>query len=739
MLTPGAARVAARPGPRAAAEPGRPVAPRPTAPRPPARPAAARRPARTARRRCRGRLVARAVLVLLLTVLLGATTFVAGLLAAPFDERAVPPAPRSVLLLSDDGTQFASIRPPQRREVVRAQDIPDVMRKAIMAAEDARFLDHKGVDPIATVRAAYRDLAGGRRQGGSTITQQYVKNTYVGNDRTLLRKLREAAIAVRLESRRDKEDILTDYLNVLYLGNSVYGVQAAAKYYFGVDVKDLDLDEGRGRRDANLALARAAMLAGIAPAPSAWNPVKDFETAKVRQRYTLNQLVAADVITPTEASRAYGRGVTPVQETPPEVASDAPEFADAVTAQLRRQYAGEREDVLFRGGLRVTTTLDATLQEALSRALREVLPDDDDPQGAAVAIDIRNGDVKAMTTLRRVPPRVQRDGTVTERTAGYERGGFNLATNGWRQAGSTIKPFTLAVALEQGLDLDTRRPAPRCNSIPDPTAPGGVYAPCNSGEAGYRGSLTLREALAASVNTVYVPLALEVGRPRIKEVMEAAGIRTNPARTFSTLPNSFGLGATAEVSPLSLANAYGTLMNHGLSVPPRFVTEQRQGEDGPVVDRPEVVPVGRALPVDVADRVAEAMSDVTGPGGTARRAQQDFPVFGKTGTTNGSKDSWFVGCARSPQNLCIAVWMGYEFSECVGVQGRDCGEMRDVNGVPQVYGGTLPAQVFSRTFEVLRELQAEKAAAAAAAAGAAAPEQVRPAAAQTRVAPAVPE
>ena len=698
--------------------------PAPAAARPPVRTGQVRRPVRVSRRRRRGRALARTVLVLVLTLLVGATTFVGGLLAAPFDERAVPPAPKSVLLLAQDGTQFATVRPPQRREVVKAEQIPDVMRKAIMAAEDKGFLDHKGVDPIATMRAAFRDLTGGRRQGGSTITQQYVKNAYVGNERTLLRKVREAAIAVRLENRKDKEDILTDYLNVLYLGNSVYGVQAASRYYFGVDVQDLDLDETPGRggaRDPNLALARAAMLAGMAPAPSAWNPVKDFATAKVRQRYTLNQMVAAGWIDSADASRANRRDVTPVRETPPEPPTTAPEYADHVTAQLRREYAGEKEDLLFRGGLRVTTPLDPTMQEAMARALREVLPDADDPQAAAVAIDIRNGDVKAMSTLRRIPPRVRDDGSVTERVDGYDRGGLNLATNAFRSAGSTIKPFTLAVALQKGMTLDTRRAAPACNSIPDRTEPDGVYSPCNSGESGYRGRITLRQALAGSVNTVFVPLAIEVGRAEIKDLMLKAGVQTNPNREFATRPNSFGLGATAEVSPLSLASAYATLMNHGVHMKPRWVTSIRRGEDGPVIEEPEAKPVRRALPVDVADTVVEAMSGVTKPGGTARSARQDFEVYGKTGTTNDSKDAWFVGCARSPQNLCVAVWMGYEFQDCARVQGRDCGGMDRVNGVSPVYGGTLPARIFSRTFELYREIRAEQAAEAARAAAPAEP------------------
>src|SRR3954467_9044186 len=308
-------RATTYPPPMASHAPARKVAPRPRRAAPV--PTRARR-----RRRSRAGTVARVLLVGIVACVVGATTFVTGLLAAPID-LAVPPPPKSALLMASDGrTQFATIPPPQRRTVVPPEDIPQVMRHAIIAAEDERFLEHKGVDPLATVRAAYRDLTGGHTQGGSTLTQQYVKNVYVGNDRTAMRKIKEAALAVRLENRLSKDEILTDYLNVLYLGNNVSGVQAAARYYFGVDVKDLDKGPG-GKRDPILELARASLLAGIAPAPSAWNPVKDFSTAKARQRYTLNQMISLHFITSAQASAAFGRSIKPVKEALPELPTDA--------------------------------------------------------------------------------------------------------------------------------------------------------------------------------------------------------------------------------------------------------------------------------------------------------------------------------------------------------------------------------------------------------------------------------
>jgi penicillin-binding protein 1A len=650
----------------------------------------------------RGRLAARGLLVLVLAVVVGLTTFVGGLLAAPLDVRVVPPAPKPVLLLGADGTQFGQIRPTQRREVLPAEAIPDVVRQAIISAEDARFLDHRGVDPVATLRAAYRDLTGGRRQGGSTITQQYVKNVYVGNDRTFARKVREASVAVRLEQRKSKDEILTDYLNVLYLGNSTYGVQAASRYYFGVGVEELGLEEpgAAGPPDPVVALARASMLAGMAPAPSVWNPVRDFAQARGRQKYTLNQMVAGRHITSAQASEAYRReaAVVPRQVTPPEPPSTAPEYADIVTARLQEQFADD-QDSLDRGGLRVRTALDTDLQEAVTRAAREVLPDPDDPQAAVVAVDISSGDVTAMTTLRRRPARGE-----LEAVAGYTRGGFNLATNGRRSTGSTIKPFTLAAALQQGLSLETRRDAPACDTIGD-------YRYCNAaGEGGGSSRPTLQRALQRSVNTVYVPLAIEAGRPRIKQLMLDAGVVADED-AFATEPVSFGLGTTALASPLSMASAYGTLLNGGVHVAPRYLLEVRDVDGRLLSQEPaQPEPVRRALPAEVADQVVEAMSGVTEPGGTARAARQDFPVWGKTGTTNDSTNAWFIGCSREGRDVCIAVWMGYDDERCTGGLTRSCGGMVDVNGVEQVYGGTLPAQVYDRTWELLAEVEARRAA-----------------------------
>jgi penicillin-binding protein 1A len=673
------------------------------------------RPSARVRRRRRTRLAARALLVGALALGVGAATFVGGLLAAPIDFALAPP-PTAALLLAADGRQFATVLPPERREVVKAADIPQVMRDAIISAEDERFLKHSGVDPLATIRAAFRDLTGSSTQGGSTLTQQYVKNAYVGNERTALRKIREAALAVRLEQKLSKQEILTDYLNALYLGNGLYGVQAASTYYFGVPVKDLDRVRGTTRRDPELALARASMLAGLAPAPSVWNPVKDFSTARVRQQYTLNRMVVGGFATPQQVSEAFTRDVRPVRLSPPDPPNAAPEFADYVKAKLKADPSYD-EDLFFRGGLRVRTTLDLDLQQAVTQALHEVLPAATDPQAAIVAVDYRNGDIKAMATLRRAPAVRDASGTVVRKAVlGYQQKlGFNLATNAQRQSGSTIKPFTLAVALQEGQSLDTTRYAPNCLSLPNPGGTPDPYRFCNS-DVGESGTFSLRRAMADSINTVYLPLAIKVGRAKVATLAERAGL----SGSIRSGPLSFGIGGSVEVTPLSEAVAYGTFANEGVHTSPRSFTEIRTGasgtDPGQVLSRAPVSGRSRVMSPAVAGQVVQALTDVV-QHGTARSAQQPFPVFGKTGTTNGSTDAWFTGCIPE-QHLCVATWMGYEFSSCklghgLHVDGR-CGGMHDLGGTSgQIYGGTVPARVFARAQDILRQIKAERQARAA--------------------------
>jgi penicillin-binding protein 1A len=611
----------------------------------------------------------------LLALLVGTGSFGAGLLAAPLDYSFQPLPPQAVLLLDSHGRVFATIRAPQDREPVPSSQIPAVMKNAIVAAEDERFFAHSGVDPLAVLRAFWHDVTGAHLQGGSTITQQYVKNVYTGAQRTALRKLREASLAVRLEQHLSKEQILTRYLNTLYLGNGTAGVRAASKYYFGVPIQRLDVDPRTGRRSASLALARAATLAGFVPAPSAWNPVADPQEARRRELYVLNQMVKNRLITPQQASDAYGDALPRVvAKSRPDAPTVAPEFRDYVTYQLRNTLSFDETTLFNSGGVRVRTTLDLDLQNAAVHALHTVLPGRGGPEAAVVAIDPRTGDIRALTTKRK---------------GGYQKAGYDLATDAHRSSGSTIKPFTLALALEKGHTLDEVRPAPECI----PVSGGRI---CNA----ERGSSyqTLRTALVHSINTVYGPLAIDLGLNRLVRLMRRSGVDVAPLQRGADGKPFPAQSIGVEVTPLSEALGFGTIVNHGVHHTPRSVLRVHSADDGELFSAPDHPRGSRAMRKKVADEVASVMQDVVDQG-TATRARQPFPVYGKTGTTDDFTDAWFTGCTR---DLCLAVWMGYD--KPYVHHGRVPHTMRDAAGDP-VYGGTLPAEIFAQTWQDYRTLQ----------------------------------
>ena len=346
-----------------------------------------------------GRHVARGLLVLVLAAVVGVTAFVGGLLAAPLDVRAVPPAPKPVLLLGADGTQFGQIRPTQRREVLPAEEIPEVVRQAIISAEDARFLDHGGVDPLATLRAAYRDLTGGRRQGGSTITQQYVKNVYVGNDRTFGRKLREASVAVRLEHRKSQGARSSPTTSTCSTWATAPTASRPPRCTTSASaVQELGLPSARRGRPARPrggagarvdARRHRAGAVGVEPGARLRPGARP---AEVHAQPDGRRPASSPRRRPARRT-ASEAAVVPKRVTPPDPPSTAPEYADIVTAQLQRAVRRRPRLRSTAGGLRVRTALDTDLQEAVTRAAREVLPDQDDPQAAVVAVDISSGDV----------------------------------------------------------------------------------------------------------------------------------------------------------------------------------------------------------------------------------------------------------------------------------------------------------------------------------------------------------
>ncbi|MGH3744551.1 MAG: transglycosylase domain-containing protein [Mycobacteriales bacterium] len=588
----------------------------------------------------------------------------AGLLAAPVDF--TPPAPpRPALIVDRNGVLLGEIASPEQRTEVPADQIPTVMRDAVVAAEDKRFYDSGGVDPVAIVRAALSDLRGNPTQGGSTITQQYVKNVFVGSERSYVRKLKEASLAIRLEQRLSKAEILTRYLNVVFFGEGTYGVEAAAEYYFGVHAKDLTLSQ-------------ASMLAGILPAPSAYNPVTNMPLARDRQLYVLNRMVDSGYVTARIASDAY--------ENPPTLAghdqghaapSIAPDFLAGVAAHVKDMYKDE-QDVLYRGGLRIQTTLDARWQRAANDALTKVLPSSDDPEAAVVVLDYKSGDVLAVAN-KTAPSAPHSDPARTAQ----------------RTSGSTVKPFTLAAALENGDTLKTVKYGPSRKTYPTSECglgqDGKPYSITN--DEGGSGSYTLQRALAKSVNTVYGPLAISLGTDKVAAVAKAAGL----TKADGTVPTNCAMGLGVPVSPFQEAIAYATLADHGVRHGVRTVLTVNAGvgstgAGGTTIYRAPATKATQAVPTAVADQVVTAMRSVVAYG-TATRAQQPdgIDVFGKTGTTDDNTDAWFSGCLPA-YSVCITTWMGY----------LKPSPMTHVEGVGPVQGGTLPAKIFATTTDSYR-------------------------------------
>ena len=619
------------------------------------------RPRRPRRRRHRVRWT---LLWLVAALLVFVGTVGGGLLAAPVDF--TPPAPpRPALVVDRNGVLLGEIASPEQRTEVPADQIPAVMRDAVVAAEDKRFYDSGGVDPVAIMRAALSDLRGNPTQGGSTITQQYVKNVFVGSERSYVRKLKEASLAIRLEQRLSKSEILTRYLNVVFFGEGTYGVEAAAEYYFGVPAKDLTLSQ-------------ASMLAGILPAPSAYNPVTNMALARDRQLYVLNRMVDSGYVTAAIASDAYEHPPTVAKHEEGQAAqSIAPDFLAGVIQSIKVRYA-DQQDVLYRGGLRIQTTLDARWQQAANDAVAQVLPSPDDPEAAVVVLDYQTGDVLA----------------VANKTA-TSAPNSDPARTAQRTSGSTIKPFTLATALENGDTLQTVKYGPSQKTYPTSacgTGPDGKPYTITNDEGG-GGTYTLQRALAKSVNTIYGPLAIELGTSKVAAVAKAAGLTDANGDVATNC--AMGLGVT--VSPFQEAIAFSTLADHGVRHGVRTVLSvnggvSQTGAGGTTIFRAPAAPATQAMPSTVADQVVTAMRSVVAYG-TATRAQQPngIDVFGKTGTTDANTDAWFSGCLPA-YSVCITTWMGYVKPT----------PMTRVEGVGPVQGGTLPAKIFATTADNFR-------------------------------------
>jgi penicillin-binding protein 1A len=551
---------------------------------------------------------------------------------------------------------LAILRGNENRVLVDYDDIAPVMKQAIVAIEDRRYFEHRGVDLRAIGRAVWADITEKSVvQGGSTITQQFIKNTYVRNQRSIARKLREAALAWQLEQQWSKKRILTAYLNTIYFGNGAYGVDQAALTYFGHHAK-------------RMTLAEAALLAGLPADPSRYDPFTNPRAARARRRTVLRTMLDLGSISQARFENALDDPL-PRQVHLQDTRGPGGYFANYVIQQLVDKY--QTKDV-YGGGKEVRTTLDLDLQEIGHRAIARWLKDEDGPAAALVAVDPRDGAIKAMIG-----------------GSNFRESQFNLAVQGERQAGSAFKPFVLAAALDEGF-----APATTFVSKPQTIWLGDKAWVVSNYEDEYLGSTDLSTATVHSDNAVYAQLTALVGPRNVRRMAHRLG-------TKSELNDYFAIGLGAEaVNPLEMARAFSTFANGGRRVDGSIFGNQPRAIVS-VADAGEKAKPNRPVHKQVFDSekaklVNEILQKVVTSGTGRKAGLSDRPAAGKTGTTENYGDAWFVG--YTPQ-LAVAVWVGY------------ANELRpmltEYEGEP-VAGGTFPALIWKSFMEeALDHLQAE--------------------------------
>lgn len=556
----------------------------------------------------------------------------------------------TTVVYAADGSVLAHWHAGEDRTLVVYDDLPQHLIDAVVAIEDERFWDHSGVDLRAILRAAQANgEAGGIVQGGSTITQQYLKNVLLTDAATLDRKVEEAALAVRLEESLTKEQILERYLNTIYLGDGAYGVGTAAVHYFGKNVDQLTL-------------AESSLLAALIQAPGATNPRSNPEDAVARRKIVLEKMVEQGYLDGAEAAAAGFEQIELAAPARRLSRARYPYFVEELKQQLLDDprlgvTPTDRYNALFRGGLRIYTTLEPAIQEAAEESIVRVI-DEDGPDAALVSIDPRTGYVRAIVGGADF---YDEDSPIAQ---------FNLATQGQRQPGSAFKPFVLAAALEQGIDLYEVFDAGREVEIQTDSR---IWSVENYNNSAFP-PLTVLEATVYSVNVVYARIMDEVGPHAVEEVAARMGI-TSQLYPF----HSLALGAQ-EVTPFEMASAYGTLAADGLHAEPTlFTTIETHTGEVVVAHEPNLV---QALDPAVADQVTVALTEVV-KRGTARRARIGRPIAGKTGTSQDHRDAWFVGYTP---DLVTSVWVGYAASNEV---------MEEPATSITVTGGTWPAEIWA--------------------------------------------
>jgi membrane peptidoglycan carboxypeptidase len=594
---------------------------------------------------------------------------------------------RDTRLLNADGSVLAVLHDPENRVPVKINQVPQAMQTALIDIEDSRFYTHHGVDTKGLARAALRNSeAGGVQEGGSTITQQYVKNVLLNQAatgaeqqdaraQTVGRKLREARLALAVEKQLPKQQILEGYLNLAYFGNGAYGIGAAAKRYFGLPVQRLNV-------------AQAALLAGLVRSPTQYDPLRNPRDAKIRRDQVLDRMQELGHLSAGQAqyARSSPLGLAPVAppaQGDPCVTSIAPFYCDFVRNSLRDDpalgsTAEARERRLNAGGLTITTTLDPNVQRAAQNAVTNAASPGDDVAVSQVVVRPGTGDVLAMAVNRAY-------GTGPGQTT------LPLPTLPYLQPGSTFKAFTLASALEKGLPLSTSFYSPACYVSP------GLINPSNTGScpSGYSnaepdevGTYAMPEGTWKSVNTFYVQLEEKIGVPSVVEMATRLGVA--PARLKGVGPGDGALTLGARgVTPLDMATAYATLAASGNRCDPKYIAAATDGNGKPMA-LTNKTSCRQVLDPQVADTVTGVLEGVITQGTGNPNASIGRTAAGKTGTTDNFSSAWFVGYTRE---LASAVAIG---------DPRNPNEHplrnRSIGGryYAEMFGGDLPAQTWSR-------------------------------------------
>ena len=539
------------------------------------------------------------------------------------------------------GRLITTLHSDQNRLPIDINKVPQNLQNAFIAAEDNRFYDHIGIDPIGILRAIVTNLTNhGIAQGGSTITQQLAKNAFLSQEQTLKRKVQEAMLALEIEHKYSKKEILEMYMNQIYFGQGAYGIQTAAKTYFNKDVDQLSLTQ-------------CAMLAGLPKSPNYYSPFNNLKEAEARKNVVLDQMAKYGYITTAQAEEAKKASLELSQNKQTAANSETESFIDYVSQQVAAKYG---DDALYKEGLKIYTTLDTEKQHAAVKAMRD-LPDNytdanglTQPQGALVSIDPQTGYILAMV-------------------GGRGQDSFNRASMAVRQPGSAFKPFVYLTALQDDMTPDS--------TMEDKKVSYGGWSPQNS-EKSYGGTMTLRQALALSVNTIAVQLADKVGTEKIINNAKKMGITTlvdKGSPNDNNLAMALG-GLTRGVTPLEMASAYGTFANKGVHVKPTAIIKILDRNGNVIEDNSNnKADATRVMSEREAYEMTSMLEGVIDHGtGTAAAIGQ--PAAGKTGTTDDNKDAWFVGYTPT---IVTAVLIG-----------DDTGS----HSLGEVYGGTIPARIW---------------------------------------------